>query len=260
MSLRMALSGTGLLAALWLLLFSPLSFAAPPGADPSLVSLGGLMQLSPDAGADELASPLRILILLTVLSLAPAILMMLTAFTRIVIVLSMLRQAIGMPQTPPNSVLISLALILTLYTMMPVFEAINDKALVPWQAGEISTLEAASAAEQPVKAFLISQTREQDLALILELSDKPVPDSASALPLSTLVPAFLLSELQIAFQIGFIIFLPFLMIDLIVSSILMSVGMIMLPPMTISLPVKVLMFVLIEGWALVAYALVGSFQ
>ena len=165
-----------------------------------------------------------------------------------------------MPSSPPNSVLISLALILTLYTMMPVVEQINEQAIAPWQAGDITVTEAAQKAEKPVREFLVSQTREKDLVMILELSGKAVPDSADDIALTTLVPAFLLSELQIAFQIGFVIFLPFLMIDLIVSSILMSVGMIMLPPMTISLPIKVLMFVLIEGWALVAYSLVGSFQ
>jgi flagellar biosynthetic protein FliP len=216
-----------------------------------------------DSGAEEssgdISSALQILALLTVLSLAPAILMVLTSFTRIIIVLSMLRQAFGMPSTPPNSVLVSLALFLTLFTMMPVVEEINARAYAPLMAGELTTLEAAEIAIEPLREFMIRETREEDMAVIVDLSGQPRPETIDDIQTTTLIPAFMLSELQTAFQIGFVIFLPFLLIDLIAASVLMAMGMIMVPPLTISLPVKVLMFVLIEGWALVTTALVGSF-
>lgn len=208
---------------------------------------------------EDISSPLQILALLTVLSLAPALLMVLTSFTRIIIVLSMLRQAFGMPSTPPNTVLVSLALFLTLFTMMPVIEEMNKGAYAPLVAGEITMKEASQRAVVPLRAFMIAQTREKDMALITSLSGKEQPATIDDVDLVTLIPAFMLSELQTAFQIGFVIFLPFLLIDLIAASVLMAVGMIMVPPLTISLPIKVLMFVLIEGWALVTQALVGSF-
>lgn len=210
-------------------------------------------------GNADISSALQILALLTVLSLAPAILMVLTSFTRIIIVLSMLRQAFGMPSTPPNSVLVSLALFLTLFTMLPVVEEINARAYTPLIAGEISTLDAAQLAMEPLREFMIRETREVDMALIVDLSGQEQPETIADIETTTLIPAFMLSELQTAFQIGFVIFLPFLLIDLIAASVLMAMGMIMVPPLTISLPIKVLMFVLIEGWALVATALVGSF-
>ncbi|BBM00338.1 flagellar type III secretion system pore protein FliP [Microbulbifer sp. GL-2] len=227
----------------------------------SISLAGDKIQFSVNAGGDEgdLAAPLQILLLLTLLSVAPAILIMLTAFTRIVIVLSMLRQALAMPSTPPNSVLISFALILTIYVMLPVFEKINDVAIDPYLKKQVSLSSAVDLAKAPIKDFMISQTREKDIVLISELSDSDISYEPQDLDLSILVPAFLLSELQSAFIIGFVIFLPFLMIDLIVASVLMSMGMIMLPPTTISLPIKVLVFVLIEGWSLLAYSLVGSF-
>jgi len=207
----------------------------------------------------EPASAISLLVLITVLSLAPAILVVLTSFTRIIIVLSMLRHAFGMPETPPNSVLISLALFLTFFTMLPVIEEIETKALDPFIKKEISSSEGVSRAMEPLREFMASQTREKDLELMLEISKNDVPDSFDDIPNSVLIPAFIISELQTAFQIGFVIFLPFLIIDLIVASVLMSMGMIMVPPLTISLPIKVLMFVLIEGWVLVIEALVGSF-
>lgn len=214
------------------------------------------------SGADseiEASSALQILALLTVLSLAPAILIVVTAFTRIIIVLSMLRYAFGMQSTPPNTVIVSLALFLTLFTMMPVIERMNTEAYAPLVSGEIDTQEATQRALVPLREFMIRQTREKDMALITSLSGKPQPNSLDDIDTTTLIPAFMLSELQTAFQIGFVIFLPFLLIDLISASVLMAMGMIMVPPLTISLPIKVLMFVLIEGWSLVTKSLVGSF-
>ena len=221
---------------------------------------GVKIDVSTEAGNEDISSAFQVLAVLTVLSLAPAILMVLTSFTRIIIVLAMLRQAFGMPSTPPNSVLVSLALFLTLFTMMPVLERMNETALVPFSAGQMTSLEAAQEGLKPLREFMISQTREKDMALVIELSGQTRPASVADIPTTTLIPAFMLSELQTAFQIGFVIFLPFLMIDLIAASVLMAMGMIMVPPLTISLPIKVLMFVLIEGWALVAQSLVGSFM
>lgn len=197
---------------------------------------------------------------LTVLSLAPSILIMLSSFTRIIIVLSMLRNALGLQQTPPNSVMISLALFLTLFTMMPVAKVIYSQAYEPYQNKQISTETALQNAAKPLKQFMLKQTREKELEMILELAKEPVPARAQDIKLYQLVPAFLLSELQTAFQIGFMIFLPFLLVDLIVSGILMTMGMMMMPPMTISLPIKILLFVLIDGFDLVVQALVSSFQ
>lgn len=233
-----------------------------PEAVAQSVQMSGI---SIDFGTEESADadysgPIKVFALLTVLSLAPAILIALTAFTRIIIVLSMLRHGFGMPSTPPNTVLISLALFLTFYSMEPVYNGLMENAYQPYTQKEISVDQALDKASDELKRFLISQTREKDVALILKLSNREIPQSIAEVPLSVMAPAFMLSELQTAFQIGFVIFLPFLAVDLIVASILMSMGMIMLPPMTISLPIKILMFVLIEGWALVAQALIGSFQ
>jgi flagellar biosynthetic protein FliP len=238
-----------------LLLLLPL-FAS---AAESVNILGVTIDSGAEEGSGDISSALQILALLTVLSLAPAILMVLTSFTRIIIVLSMLRQAFGMPSTPPNSVLVSLALFLTLFTMMPVVEEVNARAYAPLMAGELTTLEAAQVAIEPLREFMIRETREEDMAVIVDLSGQSRPETIDDIETTTLIPAFMLSELQTAFQIGFVIFLPFLLIDLIAASVLMAMGMIMVPPLTISLPIKVLMFVLIEGWALVTTALVGSF-
>lgn len=235
--------------------------AAGGAAAAADVSLPGIeVNLKGAGGREEVATALRVLLALTVLSLAPAMLIALTAFTRIIIVLSMLRQALGMQETPPNTVLITLALFLTLFTMQPVLQQVNDKAFQPYMSGAVSGQAAAEAALEPLRAFMIRQTREQDLALMVEISGAPVPRSEQEVQTLHLVPAFMLSELRTAFQIGFIIFLPFLLVDLIVSSVLMSMGMFMVPPVVISLPVKILMFVLIDGWNLVVRSLVASFH
>jgi len=234
--------------------------ALPFDAMAQAASLAGLsVDVSGSDSEVEVSSALQILALLTVLSLAPAILIVVTAFTRIIIVLSMLRYAFGMQSTPPNTVIVSLALFLTLFTMMPVIERMNTEAYAPLVAGDIDTQQATERALVPLREFMIRQTREKDMALITSLSGKPQPQSLDDIDTTTLIPAFMLSELQTAFQIGFVIFLPFLLIDLISASVLMAMGMIMVPPLTISLPIKVLMFVLIEGWSLVTKSLVGSF-
>ncbi|MBL7479142.1 flagellar type III secretion system pore protein FliP [Legionella bononiensis] len=209
---------------------------------------------------DNVSPALQAFALLTVLSLAPSILIMLSSFTRIVVVLSMLRNALGLQQTPPNTVLISLSLFLTLFTMMPVAKAIYTEAYQPYENKQINTSTALNRAAIPLKQFMIKQTREKDMQVILELAKEPLPASADEIKLYQLIPAFILSELQTAFQIGFMIFLPFLLVDLIVSGILMTMGMMMMPPMSISLPVKILLFILIDGWDLVVQALVGSFN
>ena len=228
--------------------------AATTAAD--LAFPGGSVDLK---GSGDLSDPVRLLLLLTVLSLAPSILVGVTAFTRILIVLAMLRQAIGMPETPPNVVLISLALFLTIFTMMPVWERIDREAVAPYLAKQLDDRQALERAMTPVREFMVAQTREKDMALILELARAEPPESAMQLSTFHIVPAFMLSELRRAFEIGFILFLPFVMIDIIVASVLMSLGMIMVPPLAFSLPLKILMFVLIDGWALLTSALVRSF-
>lgn len=209
---------------------------------------------------DTISPALQAFALLTVLSLAPGILIMLSSFTRIVVVLSMLRTALGLQQTPPNTVIISMALFLTLFTMMPVATTIYEKAYKPYQEKQIDGEIALQNAAQPLRQFMLKQTREKELQLIWKLAKEPVPSQAEDIKFYQLIPAFLLSELQTAFQIGFMIFLPFLLVDLIVSGILMTMGMMMMPPMTLSLPIKMLLFVLIDGFDLVVQALVTSFH
>ncbi len=218
------------------------------------------VQVQIGSDTTEVATALKILIGLTVLSLAPAILMSMTSFIRIVIVLSMLRTAIGMQETPPNTVIISLALFLTFFTMSATLQEVNSQGLQPFLNGSASMEQAAVRGIEPLREFMVRQTREKDLALLVELSKSPAPQTVQDIKLVQLIPAFMLSELRSAFQIGFVIFLPFLLIDLIVSSALMALGMMMVPPTSISLPIKILMFVLIDGWNLVVRALLGTFS
>ncbi len=246
----------------WVLLAGFAVFIFPLSAIAADVSLPG-MSITLDGGKGaqgEVATALKIVFFLTVISLAPAILIAMTSFTRIIIVLSMLRHGIGMQETPPNTVLVSLALFLTLFTMLPVFTQMNEQAFRPFNEGKLGTEAALTAGIQPIKDFMIRQTREADLLLMVEISRSEPPKQISDISMVQLVPAFMLSELKSAFQIGFVIFLPFLMIDLIISSILMAMGMMMVPPIMISLPIKVLMFVLIDGWNLVVKSLIGSFN
>jgi flagellar biosynthetic protein FliP len=230
--------------------------AMAAGAAGASSGMGGL------AGVDApaTASALRIAIGLTALSLLPALLVCTTAFLRIIIVLSMLRHGFGMQETPPNAALLGLALFLTLFVMSPVMNELNRDALQPFMQGSISVEEAYERGARPLRAFMARHTREEDLALMLELSGAPKPATLDEVGNVQLIPAFMLSELRVAFQIGFVIFLPFLLIDLIVSSVLMGLGMMMMPPVTVSLPIKILLFVLIDGWGLVLRSTIGSFH
>lgn len=220
-----------------------------PGVD---ISVG-------DDEQQNLPAAIKVLLGLTVLSLAPSLLVMVTSFTRIIVVLSMMRQALGMQETPPNSVLISLALFFTLFSMAPVIQEINEQAYTPYIQNEITDQQAIDRAVVPIKKFMVEHTREKDINLMAELSGTPVAENIESLSLTQLIPAFMLSELKTAFEIGFIIFLPFVLVDLLVAGTLMSMGMLMVPPMMISLPIKVLVFVLIDGWYLVSRSLLGSF-
>jgi len=201
----------------------------------------------------------QLVLLIAVLSLAPSILIMVTSFVRIVVVLSLLRAAMGVQQAPPNSVLISLALFLTAFVMAPVLQQSYTNGLAPYLADEISTEEAWETSSAPFRDFMLSQVRENDLRLFIDLSDGETPPTPEATPLQVLIPAFMISELRRAFEIGFLLFVPFIVIDLVVASVLMSMGMMMLPPIIISLPFKLIFFVLVDGWRLVAGSLVQSF-
>ena len=201
----------------------------------------------------------QLIALITVLSLAPSILVMVTSFTRIVIVLSFLRTAMGTQQTPPNQVLVSLALFLTAFIMMPTLEASYDAGIKPLIEGEITEFEAFDRSVAPMRTFMMSLVREQDLMLFVEISDIPDEEVRAEMPMRVLIPAFMISELRRAFEIGFLIFLPFLIIDMVVASVLMSMGMMMLPPIIIALPFKIIFFVLVDGWFMIVGSLVRSF-
>lgn len=215
---------------------------------------------SPGGQANSLASGLELVFLLTLLSLLPAILMVMTSFTRIIIVLSFVRNAIGIPQLPPNQVLIGLSLFLTIFVMAPVWQEINRTALQPYLAGEIDQRTAFDRGLAPLRQFMFKQAREKDIALFMNLGNQPRPRNPDDVPTWVLVPAFILSELKTAFMMGFVIFIPFLIIDLIVSSTLMAMGMIMVPPVVVSLPFKILLFVMVDGWDLLVRSLVSSFS
>ena len=203
-------------------------------------------------------TPVRMLLVLTILSLAPSRLIMLTSFTRIIIVLHFVRTAIGTQSAPPNQVLIGLALFLTFFIMWPTFSEINTNAIQPFDAGEITQEEAFKAAEIPLREFMYGETQDKDLQLFVEISGETY-EEVDEIPFTTLVPAFILSELRTAFIMGFLIYIPFIVIDMVVSSVLMSMGMMMLPPTTISLPFKILLFILADGWNLIVESLVGTF-
>jgi len=240
------------LVALALLLVPMLGAAATTGLPAVTVTTN-------PGGGQTYSLTLQILILMTVLTLLPAILLMMTAFTRIVIVLAILRQAIGAGQTPPNQVLIGLALFLTLFVMAPVISKINTEAAQPYLADKIDASIALDRALVPLKGFMLEQTRESDIATFVRIAGGKGFDKPADVPINILVPAFVTSELKTAFQIGFLLFIPFVIIDLVVASVLMSMGMMMLSPVLISLPFKIMLFVLIDGWALVMGTLAQSF-
>lgn len=217
------------------------------------------MEIFNNSSPENVSTSVRLVLLLTVLSLAPSILILMTCFTRIVIVLSFVRTALATQQMPPNQVIIGLALFLTFFIMAPTFQEVNEQALTPLFNEEINLEEAYERAAGPFKEFMSAHTRQKDLALFLEYSGADTPESIEDIPLTALVPAFAISEIKTAFQIGFMIFIPFLVIDMVVASVLMSMGMMMLPPVMISLPFKILLFILVDGWYLVVKSLLQSF-
>ena len=220
------------------------------------------VSLSIGGGADQskASTAVQLVLMLTVLSLAPAILLMVTSFTRIIIVLSLLRHALSTQSMPPNQILVGLAMFLTFFIMAPTWQRVNVEALQPYYESRISGSEAMDVASKPLKEFMLKQTREKDIALFIKISGSKRPETAADVPMTALIPAFVISEMKTAFQIGFIIYLPFFVIDMVVSSVLLSMGMMMLPPIMISLPFKLLLFVLVDGWYLIVGSIVQSFK
>ena len=252
---KLLIASLFLVLALALILLPPVTASAQPTPLPNIsLNIGGT------ADQGKAATVVQLLLILTVLSLAPALLMMVTSFTRIIIVLSLVRNALGVQQMPSNQIIIGLALFLTFFIMAPVWQQVNEEALKPYYEDRINGEEALALASTPVKNFMLKQTREKDLALFVKLSKEKRPEKPMDITLPVLIPAFVISELKTAFQIGFLIFLPFLIIDIVVASILLSMGMMMLPPIMISLPFKLLLFVLVDGWYLIVESLVRSFK
>lgn len=240
-----------LFAALCLLPVGALLAQDTPGLDLSL-------RLGNGAGEGDLSVAIQLVLLMTLLSLAPAIVLMMTCFLRIIIVLGFVRNAIGTQSTPPNQVILGMALFLTFFIMMPVGERIHEVAIVPYQAGEITSLEAIDRATQPLADFMLRQTRPADIEFFLGVANMR-PITVEELPMRILIPSFVMSEVRTAFQMGFLIFLPFLVVDFLVATILMAMGMMMMPPVIVSLPFKILLFVLVDGWYLIIRSLVVSF-
>lgn len=235
-----------------ILLFSSVSFAEPDLGDLGII-LGG------DGDRETTVDTVRLFIVMTILTLAPSFLILTTCFTRIIVVLSFVRNAIGTQQAPPNQLLIGLALFLTFFIMRPVYTEIVDTSVTPFLEEEISREEAMDRGAKPLKEFMLKETRQKDIALFLRASGSPNVDEPMDLALTTVIPAFAISELRTAFSMGFLLFIPFLVIDMVVASILMSMGMMMLPPVMISLPFKILLFVLVDGWHIVIKSIVESF-
>lgn len=236
-----------------------LAFFIPELASAASVGIPALSVNANADGSQTYTLSLQVLALMTVLTLLPAMLMMLTSFTRILIVLAIVRQAIGLPQAPSGQILIGLSLFLTLFIMAPIFSKVYNEAVVPYMDEKIELPQAFELAKKPFRDFMLGQTRESDLEMFMDISDTPPVKSADEVPFLTLMPAFVTSELKTAYQIGFMIFIPFLVIDLVVASVLMAMGMMMLSPMIISLPFKIMLFVLVDGWALVMGTLAASF-
>ncbi len=229
-----------------------------PAGIPQAATQG--FQLGVGTGGEDLSGVLKMVMLMTLLALVPALLMTMTCFTRLIIVFSLLRQAMGTQQTPPNQVLIGLSLFLTLFIMAPTLSQIEEQAYTPYVEGQITTEQALDVGAAPLRNFMLKQTRDKDLGLFFQLTDRPKPTMAEEVPMMILTPAFVLSELKTAFEIGFLIYVPFLVLDMLVASVLMSMGMMMLPPVVISLPFKLLLFVMIDGWHLVVGTLIQSFM
>lgn len=252
--------GLLLLAALALSgILSACAGQAQVGSTEIEVSAGEETSSTTSTPGQQFSSGLELVLLLTIITLVPTLLLMMTSFTRIIIVLGFIRTALGVPQLPPNQVLLGLALFMTIFIMAPVWTEVNEEAIQPLQAGEISQGEALNRAAGPIREFMFEQTRERDIALFMQMGQLERPQSEADVPTWVLIPAYVISELKTAFQMGFLIFIPFLIIDLIVSSTLMSMGMMMLPPVIVSLPFKILLFVMVDGWDLIVKSLVTSF-
>ncbi len=241
-----------LLTLLMLLGWTVPAFAADVGIPAVSVTTG-------EDGAENYSVTLQILILMTMLTFLPAMVMMMTSFTRIIVVFAILRQALGLQQTPSNQVMVGLAMFLSLFIMMPVLEKVNQQAVQPYLDEQIGVVQALEAASGPFREFMLKQTRETDLEMFMKISKTPKVNGAEEIPFTVLVPAFVTSELKTAFQIGFMLFIPFLVIDMVVASVLMAMGMMMLSPVIISLPFKIMLFVLADGWAMVVGTLAASF-
>lgn len=248
--MRRGLGWVVLVALVWAFLGAGAAAQTAPGLS---------IQVNPGEEPGRLAAALEILAVLTVLSLAPSILILMTSFTRIVVVLSFVRNALATNQTPPTQLLVGLALFLTFFIMAPTWQAVYQDAVQPYLQGELAFQEALQQGQEPIRRFMFRFTREQDLALLLEAAGAPEPQTQDDVPLYVLVPAFVLSELKSAFQMGFVLFLPFLVIDMVVASAIMSMGMFMLPPVMISLPFKLLLFVLVDGWGMIMRSLLASY-
>ena len=230
----------------------------PPGAAPPLPTIS--LTLGKADTPQKVALTVKIMLVLTVLTLAPAIIILLTSFTRIIVVFHFLRQSIGAQTTPPNQILVGLALFLTYFIMSPVINQVYSNSFKPFMANQITYQEAFTAGMAPIREFMLKQTREKDIALFVHLAREKRPATPQQVPTKVLIPAFVLSELRTAFQIGFLLFIPFVIIDMVVASVLLSMGMMMLPPVMISLPFKILLFVMVDGWYLVVGSLVRSFH
>jgi len=249
--LKVRLTVLLLLLALTFLLTTEAAAAPLPAVD---------LNIHPSDSPEQVVDSVKLLVLLTLLSLAPAFLVMMTSFTRIVIVLSLLRTALGVPTIPSNQVVIGLSLFLTVFIMAPTYQEINEGALQPYLNNQISQQEAQELAAKPLKSFMLRQTREKDLGLFVNLAKIERPEKPEDVPLYVVIPSFVISELKTAFEIGFLLFVPFLVIDMVVASILMAMGMFMLPPIMIALPFKLLLFVMVDGWSLVVKSLMESFR
>jgi len=247
--------GRGLILIIPLLLLT----LAPQAMAEDALGIPALTLSTNEDGSQQYTVTLQILFLMTALTLLPALLMMMTSFTRIIIVFSILRQALGLQQTPSNQILLGLALFLTFFIMTPVFKTANETALQPYMSGEMAPMQAVETASKPFREFMLAQTRETDLAMFSRIAESGEFETPDDIPFSILVPAFVTSELKTAFQIGFMVFIPFLVLDLVVASVLMAMGMMMMSPVIISLPFKIMLFVLVDGWALIIGSLAASY-
>lgn len=233
--------------------------AQAPAPGQGIAGIPALTVTAQEDGSQDYSVTLQLLFIMTALTLLPAVAMMMTSFTRIIVVFAILRQALGLQQTPSNQILLGLALFLSIFIMMPVLQQVNEQAVQPYIDEQLGATQALERAEQPFREFMMAQTRESDLQLFMDLSDTPAVSSPDEVPLTVLVPSFVTSELKTAFQIGFLLFIPFLVIDLVVASVLMAMGMMMLSPIIISLPFKIMLFVLVDGWAMIIGTLAASF-